>query len=148
MSIEVHPKTPRTSPNYGTRIFGSGKFRRRRLDAGYSVPDIWAPGLSGTRTFFFRFVFFVAMLFRFVARFTRGRIEDSSFNRFALNGIQEIACFIVFSSLFEEKKLGNGAEMSGAETARRRVVQRPSRRCRNGGAKMSLPLQNRSYLNN
>jgi len=27
-------------------------------------------------------------LFRFVARFARVRIEDSSFNRFALNGIQ------------------------------------------------------------
>ena len=27
-------------------------------------------------------------MFRFVARFARGRIEDSSFNRFALNGIQ------------------------------------------------------------
>ena len=30
----------------------------------------------------------VATLFRFVARFARVRIEDSSFNRFALNGIQ------------------------------------------------------------
>ena len=42
--------------------------------------------------------FSVATLFRSVARFARGRIEDSSFNRFALNGVQEIACFIVFSS--------------------------------------------------
>ena len=32
--------------------------------------------------------FFVATLFRFVARFTRVRIEDSSRNRFALNDIQ------------------------------------------------------------
>ena len=48
--------------------------------------------------------FSVATLFRFVARFARRRIEDSSFNRFALNGIQEIAGFIVFSSLFEKKK--------------------------------------------
>ena len=32
--------------------------------------------------------FSVATLFRFVARFARVRIEDSSFNRFALNGIQ------------------------------------------------------------
>ena len=32
--------------------------------------------------------FSVATLFRFVARFARGRIEDSSFKRFALNGIQ------------------------------------------------------------
>ena len=32
--------------------------------------------------------FSVATLFRFVARFTRVRIEDSSRNRFALNGIQ------------------------------------------------------------
>ena len=30
----------------------------------------------------------MATLFRFVARFARVRIEDSSFNRFALNGIQ------------------------------------------------------------
>ena len=42
--------------------------------------------------------FIVATLFRFVARFARVRIEDSSRNRFALNGIQGIACFIVFSS--------------------------------------------------
>ena len=42
--------------------------------------------------------FSVTALFRFVARFTRGRIEDSSRNRFALNGCQRIACFIVFSS--------------------------------------------------
>ena len=33
-------------------------------------------------------MFFVATLFRFVARFARVRIEDSGFNRFALNGIQ------------------------------------------------------------
>ena len=32
--------------------------------------------------------FSVATLFRFVARFARGRIENPSFNRFALNGIQ------------------------------------------------------------
>ena len=32
--------------------------------------------------------FFVATFFRFVARFGRGRIEDPSFNWFALNGIQ------------------------------------------------------------
>ena len=32
--------------------------------------------------------FSVATLFRFVARFARVRIEDSSQNRFALNGIQ------------------------------------------------------------
>jgi len=32
--------------------------------------------------------FSVASLFRFVARFARVKIEDSSFNRFALNGIQ------------------------------------------------------------
>ena len=40
----------------------------------------------------------VATLFRFVARFARARIEDSSRNRFALNGIKGIACLIVFSS--------------------------------------------------
>ena len=62
-----------------------------------SAPDIWAPGLSGARTFFW-ISFSVATLFRFVASFTRVRIEDSSRKRFVLNGIQGIACFIVFSS--------------------------------------------------
>ena len=62
-----------------------------------TAPDISAPGLSGAR-FFFQDLFSVATLFPFVARFARGRIEDSSFNRFALNGIQEITCFIVISS--------------------------------------------------
>ena len=80
--------------------------------------------------------FSVATLFRFVARFARDRIEDPSFNRFALNGIQEIACFIVFLLNSKNKKiLGNGAEMSGAETARHPNVQR-----RIGGAEMALPL--------
>ena len=41
--------------------------------------------------------FSVATLFRFVARFGCVRIKDSSRKRFALNGIQRIACFIVFS---------------------------------------------------
>ena len=64
-------------------------------------------------------------MFRFETRFARGRIEDSSFNRFALNGIQGIACFIVFYSLFERlKKIRK----------RRRTVRR-----RNGGAEMALP---------
>ena len=40
----------------------------------------------------------VTTLFRFVDRFARGKSEDSSRNRFALNGIKIIACFIVFSS--------------------------------------------------
>ena len=88
-------------------------FRRR----DYRAPEL-----------FFGIYFSVATLFRFVARF-------ACFNRFALNGIQEIACFIVFSSKIEKKiKIGNGAEMSGAETARRPVVQR-----RIGGAEMAAP---------
>ena len=49
--------------------------------------DIWAPGLSSAR-FFFQLRFSVATLFRIVALFARVRIEDSSRNRFALNGIQ------------------------------------------------------------
>ena len=36
----------------------------------------------------FSFVILYATLFRFVAHFARIRIEDSSLNRFALNGIQ------------------------------------------------------------
>ena len=43
-------------------------------------------------------------MFRFVARFARVRIEDSRRNRFALNGIQGIALFIVFSSELEKEK--------------------------------------------
>ena len=39
----------------------------------------------------------LATLFQFVAHFPLVRIEDSSRNRFALNFIQRIACFIVFS---------------------------------------------------
>ena len=38
----------------------------------------------------------VATLFQFVTGSAQVRIEDSSRNRFALNGIQRIACFIVF----------------------------------------------------
>ena len=39
----------------------------------------------------------VATLFWFVARFARVRIEKSSRNRFVLNDIQGIACFIVYT---------------------------------------------------
>ena len=51
-----------------------------------SAPDILAPVRCS-----------VATLFRFVARFARGRIEDSSFNRFALNGIQRDFFGAIFS---------------------------------------------------
>ena len=74
----------------------SGTFGRRRLGAAVWeldiwapdiwAPDIWAPRLSGAR-FYFWHRFSVATLFRLVARFARVRIEDSSLNRFALNGI-------------------------------------------------------------
>ena len=61
---------------------GLGTFRRR----DYQAPEL----------LFFWIHFSVAMLFRFVARFARGMIEDPSFNRFTLKGIPEIACHIVF----------------------------------------------------
>ena len=44
----------------------------------------------------------VATLFRFVAYFGCVRIEDSSGNRFVLNGIQRIACFILFFYIVPE----------------------------------------------
>ena len=47
--------------------------------------------------------FSVATLFRFVARYVRVRIEDSTRNSFTLNGIQGIACFIVFPSKLVKK---------------------------------------------
>ena len=85
-----------------TANVGSGRFGHRRLGAAdwaldIWAPDIWAPGLSGTR-FFFLASFSIATVFRFVDRFARVGIEESSRNRFVLNGIQGIACFIVFSS--------------------------------------------------
>ena len=47
----------------------------------------------------------VATLFRFVAHFTRVWIEDCNRNRFELNGIKKIACFIVF---FRARTFGRG----------------------------------------
>ena len=43
-----------------------------------------------------------ASSFWFIASFTRVRIEDSSRNRVALNGIQRITCFIVFFYIVPE----------------------------------------------
>ena len=40
--------------------------------------------------------FSVATLFRYIARFARGRIEDHSFNRFALNGIPKLHATLFF----------------------------------------------------
>ena len=71
---------------------------RVRFGTAVLALDISAPGLFGARTFFLDLLFCTYVVSVFVARFARGRIEDSNFNRFALNGIQEIACFIVFSS--------------------------------------------------
>ena len=62
----------------------------------YWFPDKIPPDKIPPNFFLLRFS--VTTLFRFVARFARVRIKDSSRNRFALNGIQGIACFIVFSS--------------------------------------------------
>ena len=61
------------APATGRVRFGSG-----HLGAG----TIWR------QNFYFYISFSVATLFRFIARFARVRIEDSSRIRFALNGIQ------------------------------------------------------------
>ena len=72
-----------------------------------SLGDLSGHVLQGRRTFghldyrtpgFLQLRFSVATVFRFVARYARVRIEDSSRNRFVLNGIQGIVCFIVYSS--------------------------------------------------
>ena len=49
---------------------------------------------------------FPSMLLRLVARFARVRIENSSRNRFALNGIQRIACFTFFFCITRKIKIG------------------------------------------
>ena len=67
--------------------WGSGMFRRRRFGAGHFAPDIWAPGLSGAELFFLD-SFFCSYVVSVCSSFARVRIEDSSRNRFALNGIQ------------------------------------------------------------
>ena len=69
-------------------------FRRRTFRAG----KIWC------QNFFFQIRFSVATLFRFVARFARVRIDDSSFNRFALNGIQRY----FFGGIFPGRFLSGG----------------------------------------
>merc|ERR1719154_167249 len=128
-----------------TDILGSGTFRRRRFGAGHFGAGHFGAGTIRRQNFFFQIRCSAATLFRFVARFARGRIEDSSFNRFALNGIQEIACFIVFSSLLKKFK----KNWKRRRNVRRRNVRRrngtapncpaPNRRRRNGGAETSLP---------
>ena len=82
----------------GLVIRGQGRFGAAVRALDISATEIWVLELSGARIFFLDSFFFLAMLIRFVARFARVRIEDSSRNRFVLNGIQGIACFIVFSS--------------------------------------------------
>ena len=54
---------------------------------GQNPPDK-IPPTKIPQNFFFQLRFSVATLFRFVARFAHVKIEDSSRNRFALNGIQ------------------------------------------------------------
>ena len=76
---------------------GSGTFWHRRLRAAH-----FGAGHLGAGTIWRQIRFSVATLFRLVARFAHVRFEDSSRNRFALNGIQEIARFIAFSSRLEK----------------------------------------------
>ena len=102
---------------------GLGTFRRNRFGAA---------GTIGCQNFYFWIHFSVATLFRFVAHFACGRVEDSSFNRFALNGTQEIACFIVFSS-----KLGKYKKIR----KRRRNIRRQN------GTAPSCPAPNRRRWN-
>ena len=77
------------SPNRSSKGIGPPK---RTLS---SPSLLWVPGRFDLKPFWPNFVrpkrlqyVSVATLFRFVARFARVRIEDSSRNRFALNGIQ------------------------------------------------------------
>ena len=88
--------------DFGRVRFGAADLappiRRRRFGVGHFVAGHFGDGTIGCQNFFSSIRFSVASLYRFVARFARDRIEDPSFNRFTLNGIQEIACFIVFSS--------------------------------------------------
>ena len=72
-----------------SQFIGSGTFR---LGTGHL-----GAGTIGLMNFFFQIRFSVATLFRFAAHFAHVRIEDPSRSRFALNGIQGITCFIVFS---------------------------------------------------
>ena len=69
--------------NSGRVRLGAGHLRAWTIGREKSAPDYCR---------FFQIRFSGATLFRFVARFARVRIEDSSRNRFALNGIERIAC--------------------------------------------------------
>ena len=102
-TISINPSTIKYNMSL-TPIYVLPTFQGRvRFGAADSAPPIrrrrFGAGQFGAGHFSARTIrCSEATLFRFVARFARSRIEDSSFNRFALNGIQEIACFIVFSS--------------------------------------------------
>ena len=72
----------------------------------------------------------MATLFGFVARFARGRIEASSRNRFALNGIQRFAASLFF--LHNSRNKNWCQEMATSCLA-------PNRRRPIGGAQMSRP---------
>ena len=50
--------------------------------------------------------FSVATLFRFVARFAHARIEDSIFNRFALNGNPKLPAILCFFFITRKIKIG------------------------------------------
>ena len=69
-------------------MVGRVRFDGCRFGAGYFGAGHFGAGTIGSQNFFFLICFSVATLFRFVARFARVRIEESSRNRFALNGIQ------------------------------------------------------------
>ena len=111
---------------------GTGTFGSCLLGAAVWGLDIWAPGLSGGRFFFF---FSFVRLFRFVARFARVRIEDSSLNRFVLNGIQGIACFIIFFFITRKiKKIGKRRPNVRRPYGTAPSCLAPNRQCPNGGA--------------
>ena len=92
---------------FPTGFFPARSFPRRSFPLKVFSPLGLFPARSFPRWFFprqffsrqfFYLRFSVATLFWFVAHFARVRIENYSRNRSVPNGIQGIACFIVFSS--------------------------------------------------
>ena len=97
---------------------------RVRFGAADSAPPyrrrtFWRQDYRPSELLFLDLFFSAATLFRFVSRFARARIEDFSFRSTAFKELPASLFFLHYSK--NNKKIRNGAEMSGAETARRRV---------------------------
>ena len=82
------------APPLGRRCLGAGYLGAGHLGAGHL-----GACTIGHQVFCFVIAsFFCSYVFRFVVRFARIKIEDSSRNRFTFNGIQRIVCSIVIFS--------------------------------------------------